>query len=499
MTKLDVLRSITFGDRVAEQEGASLEKYFVETDHWKRLYSGDVDVIYGPKGSGKSALYTLLLARSEDLAHRGILLAAAENPRGATAFKDLVVDPPASEPEFIALWKLYLASLVGSVLADAGVSGSEADTLRAALEAEGLIEPGPDLRSRLRRARDYVRRGFRAESIQGGVGIDPATGLPSDFTGKITFREPSRQGAEGGYSSVDRLLALGDDTLAREGRSLWILLDRLDVAFIDNPQLEQNALRALFHVYIDMLGLRSLALKIFLRTDIWRRITTAGFREASHITRDMTISWNPQSLLHLVVSRAIQNTSVQDHYGVTPADVLASHSKQQTFFYRVFPSQVDVGSRKPQTFEWVLSRTRDGTGYTAPREVIHLLGSLKAEQARRLEIGDEEPGNGLLFSRAAFKDALREVSRARLEQTLYAEYPELKPPLEKLRGGKTQHSLGSLSRVWGVSDAEAQATAQHLVEVGFFEVRRARTASEYWVPVLYRPGLDLVQGRAQAD
>ena len=52
----------------------------METDHWRRLYAGSVDVIYGPKGSGKSA-YSLLLARSSDLFDRGVILACGEPSR----------------------------------------------------------------------------------------------------------------------------------------------------------------------------------------------------------------------------------------------------------------------------------------------------------------------------------------------------------------------------------------------------------------------------------
>jgi ABC-type lipoprotein export system ATPase subunit len=61
MNKKDLLNSITFGQRVAEEEGDFLATYFVETDQWKRLYSGEVDIVYGPKGSGKSALYPVCL------------------------------------------------------------------------------------------------------------------------------------------------------------------------------------------------------------------------------------------------------------------------------------------------------------------------------------------------------------------------------------------------------------------------------------------------------
>src|SRR3990172_776082 len=121
MDKHAVLRSISFGQRVAEEETDVLSTYFVETDHWERLYQGDIDIVYGPKGSGKSALYSLLLSKSGELFERSILLVAGENPRGATAFRDLVTDPPASEREFLGLWKLYVASLLHSTLSEWGI------------------------------------------------------------------------------------------------------------------------------------------------------------------------------------------------------------------------------------------------------------------------------------------------------------------------------------------------------------------------------------------
>jgi ABC-type lipoprotein export system ATPase subunit len=82
MSKRDLLKQIDFGHRIAEEEGTALTSYFVETDNWRRLVNGEVDVVYGPKGSGKSALYALLVARTNDLFDRKTLLVPAENPRG---------------------------------------------------------------------------------------------------------------------------------------------------------------------------------------------------------------------------------------------------------------------------------------------------------------------------------------------------------------------------------------------------------------------------------
>lgn len=496
MKKLDVLAGITFGQRVAEDETDELTRYFVETDLWRRLFSGEVDVVYGPKGAGKSALYALLTARSDQLFDRAILLAPAENPRGAPAFRGLVADPPADEAEFIGLWKLYIACLLAELFEDYGIKGGSATTLRDALEREHLIQRPKNLSGIVRGVADYVRQGIRGASLEGGVEVESTTGLIKGFTGKITFQEPSAAGKDRGYLSIDYLLAESERALAADGLSAWILLDRLDVAFAESALLEQNALRALFHVYLDLLGHPHIRLKIFLRSDIWERITKAGFREASHITRHMTISWDPRTLLNLVVKRAIQNRVLEDFYKTTPDAVLASTESQEAFLYRMVPRQVDVGPNKPNTFEWMLGRTRDGTGQTAPRELIHLLNCLREVQVRRLEVGDKEPDGEELFVRAAFKDALTAVSRVRLEQTLYAEYPAFRRRLDALRKEKTLHTARTLAKIWGIQLDEAATIAHELVDLGVFEQRGSKEDPQYWVPFLYRDALDMVQGTA---
>jgi hypothetical protein len=497
MDKYEILRSITFGQRVAEDETEVLSTYFVETDHWQRLYRGDIDVVYGPKGSGKSALYSLLLSKSSDLFDRNILLVAGENPRGATAFRDLVTDPPSTEREFIALWKLYVVSLLHGALAEYEIRNESAAQLEAALTREGLVKGSRSLAGLLRAVVDYARRAIRPQAVEGGVEIDPATQLPRGFKGKIIFSEPGREASDPELRSVDRLLGLANTALSEAGFEAWVLLDRLDVAFAEDVELESNALRALFRVYLDLLAFPDVKVKIFLRTDIWARVTTQGFREASHITRHVTITWNRSSLLNLVVRRALHNPELRTAYGVTEDLSRQSVDAQERFFYRLCPDQVDVGPNKPNTVDWLLSRTRDGTKANAPRELIHLLNSLREVQVRRFEIGEEPPEAEQLFARPSFKDALPEVSKIRLEQTLYAEYPAQKEWLEKLRGAKTLQTPETLAAIWGVTVQAAIIQAGELVTVGFFETRGTRQAPEYWVPFLYRDALDLVQGAAE--
>lgn len=493
MNKREVLAATRFGTRIAEDEIEHLAQYFVETEQWRKVAAGDVDVVYGPKGSGKSALYALLRMGREERLAKGIIVAPGENVRGTPVFEELVADPPASEEQFRGLWKFYFLSLIGSAFLIIEVKSEPAKRVIEALEREGLIVAEWSLRRMLRAALDYVRR---VDGVAGGVKLNPVTGTPEGLEAKVTLREPGAEERARGFVSADTLLEMADQGLASEGMKLWILLDRLDVAFADSEALEANALKALFRVYRDMAALSNFAVKIFLRDDIWARITDVGFREASHITRAITITWNAPALLHLVVRRLLHNPALREFYAVDTDAVLASTEEQKKLFYRVFPSQVDAGARKSTTFDWMLTRTADGSRQTAPRELIHLLNAARDQQLKSLEMGAPEPPEEALFDRAALKAALPEVSKVRFEQTLCAEHPVLKPLLEHLEGEKTQQTPASLAKIWGVNASEALSKAEQLAEIGFFEKRGSKEQPLFWVPFLYRDALNMVQGPA---
>jgi hypothetical protein len=331
------------------------------------MFSGDVDVVYGAKGSGKSAIYSLLFSHEAELRGRGIQVVAGGNPRGTPIFRELVTDPPAGEEEFRGLWKLYFLCLVGQFLRSSGsVPDSGVKVLRK-LEEARLLPPDGRLSGMLRSVMDYVRR---ADSIGIGVEIDKATGMPSGVLGKITLREPNFSLQEAGLISVDELLRDADSALEKLKLNVWLLLDRLDVVFTESDDLESNAIRGLFRVYLDLQSLKAIDIKIFLRTDIWSRIKykgDQGFREASHISRHTTISWSNQSLVNLIVRRFLHNEAIRKAYGADA--ILADSTKQLKFLGQMLPPQGN--------FDWLLSRLRDGSRATAPRELIHFLDCAK--------------------------------------------------------------------------------------------------------------------------
>jgi hypothetical protein len=208
--KLRLLREVQFGRRVAEDESQFLAKYFVETNSWRQIFNNEVDVVYGAKGAGKSALYSLLVARSGELFDRNVLLVPAENPRGTPVFSELVTDPPASQREFVGLWKLYISTILYSTFKEYDFSGTHVNEIRDALAAESLIQGAAPLKTVLQSVWSYVRRFFRPESLEGGIEIDPISNLPKGVRGKITFSEPTITGSISGQRSVDDLLSLAN-------------------------------------------------------------------------------------------------------------------------------------------------------------------------------------------------------------------------------------------------------------------------------------------------
>lgn len=492
--KQRILEAASFGERIAELEMKELASYFVVTEQWRQLVAGEKDIVYGPKGSGKSALYSLLMQKEGELFDRGILVIAAEKPSGTPAFQDLAKDPPAAEHEFIVVWKLYFLSLVARALQDWDVQTPEARRVYDALRELGLLEYKSP-KALLRMVRKHARRLATAESFEATVLVDPGSGAPVGISGKLTVSENGGEN-RAPYVPIDQLMEDADSALADADLKVWIVIDRLDVAFAEHDDLEHRALRALFKAYLDMQALGNTSLKIFLRTDIWRRITREGFREASHIAKNLTITWERTSLLNLVVRRMLKNSGICMHYDLDANDVYSSVTAQEEFINRIFPDQVDPG-KHPSTFDWMLTRTQDSTGQTAPRELIHLLSSLRDSQLRLIEIGHEPPPGQQLFDRAAFKTALREVSYTRLTQTIYAEYPQMQPFIEHLEGGKTQQTISTLRGIWSVDASEARRLASVLVDIGFFEARGSKNSPVYWVPFLYRDALRMVQGEAR--
>jgi hypothetical protein len=496
ISKIEILKKLRFGERIAEEELDQLERYFVATDQWSRVFSGEVDVVYGSKGAGKSAIYALIDKRQSELFDRGIIIRGAENVRGSTAFKDVLGDPPPSERSFVDLWKLYLLIIATSTIRDYGINDKNTEHLVKALAEAQLLPETASLGQLFQRAKKLIWSYVfpDKESVEWTITLEPTTGLPI-VTRKVNLKRNVSPDEVKIDLPLDELLGFANSALSKSGFVLWILFDRLDVAFNDTPELERNALRALFRAYNDFKAFNQLKLKLFVRDDIWERITEGGFAEASHITKTATITWSYESLLNLFTRRLLTNIDFVKAFRIDVQSVEGDFERQTDLIESILPDKVETGNN-PSTFRWMVNRIQDGTGKSAPRELIHLSEMIRQQQIGRLERGEDETAGSALFERAVFKPALQEVSKVRYEQTFKAENPSLTPFTEKLKGQKTEQTHDTLSALWAIRGEELERVIERLVKAGFFEKRVIKEETTYWVPFIYRDALELVQGKA---
>jgi hypothetical protein len=488
-TKRDVVEKLYIGQGIAERETDTLAQYFFQTIQWDRIYAGEIDIILGPKGSGKSAIYFLLKKREGELEQRGIYLVTAENPQGEPVFRQIVTASPKDERSFSFLWKLYFLVIATKKLDEFPAISPHISPIVEILKNEGLLPTGFSLARALRSVLDYVKSHLSFSAVEGHVELDPVTGLPKVF-GKITFDTPSEKQRKVGISSVEELLSELNSALEKSKHRVWVVLDRLDVVFEEDKAIERLALRSLFRVYNDFFGLKNISLKIFLRDDIWKTITEGGFREASHFVRRVELTWNRNSLANLLMRRIVSSQLVLTCFGIDPSKMLNNFEKQILFFNSLFPSAIPIfGDVLKQALDWIVFSTKDGKGINTPREVIELLNFAREFEVSRLERGEQVARDNILFGQEALFAAVKRLSKYKIEQTILSEYPEVKKYINALYNRKQFSFTDSdLMKIWEIDNTEAQLAAVKLGEIGFFRVNPNKS---YTIPHFYGYGLGI--------
>jgi len=159
-------------------------------------------------------------------------------------------------------------------------------------------------------------------------------------------------------------------------------------------------------------------------------------------------------------------------------------------FATVFPEKVDPGSKRPLTWDWILTRIRDGNGVKSPRNLVDfVIKAIEAQQRREATSPRAHVPGQALITGDALKRALVELSAERLEDTLLAEAGEAVEYIARFEGGKAEHNDDTLRVLFG---AESGAVSKQLTSLGFLE----SIGQTYKVPMLYRSGMHITNGKA---
>ena len=128
-----------------------------------------------------------------------------------------------------------------------------------------------------------------------------------------------------------------------------------------------------------------------------------------------------------------------------------------------------------------------------PRDVIDLTRRAIQWESDRCRADADGTSEHIISARAILY-GLGEVSIAKKTNLLKAEFPHLWPHIAKFEGGKTEYNVKTLKRMF---DADWHEVCSDLVSIGILQQRgRSNGGSEtYWIPHLYRKGLDLTQGK----
>ena len=477
-----VLQELDLGSSVAEYDLA-LERYFVETQTFRSLLSGNYDVVAGDKGTGKTAIFRILKEQAQQFPELvGIEIIPAFNPAGTPVFQRLAESETLSESAYISVWKSYMLALVGNWILGLSEGDYDNDTARldALLTRTGLRSlddtPGTVFSQLVNRIKHLIRR---TSAVEANASIDPS-GIPIigtrlEFGGNEEFEELSRH---------DEALRLLNRILENWDTTVWIVLDRLDEAFQSQPALEKPALRAILRTYLDFNEFSRMRIKLFVRKDLFGRITAGGFVNLTHINaRKIEITWDEDDLDSLLHKRLTDKEQFVVNLGVQADDA-------NQIFDAIFPKQVEPGPRKPTTWTWMMGRIRDGNGVKPPRNLIDLVLKSRESQLRREERAPREYRNGLpLIEADALKRGLEALSNQRVEDTLLAEAGEAANDIEMFRRGKAEHNATSLKSLLGDNHEEKVRLLQQL---GFLEP----VGVNYKVPMIYRSGLEITQGKA---
>jgi hypothetical protein len=485
----EVLEKLNLGNSVAEFD-INLQKYFLETQIYRDFVNDIFDIVSGDKGTGKTAIYRIVKDRYREIPElEHIEIISGFNDTGNPVFQRLSQAEVLTEGKYITVWKSYILSLLGNYVLDIceGSFTHSMKELDKVLIALGLRTRDTSALTIFSMITNLLKRVTNPSSAEVKITITDA-GMPVIIP-RLEFADIVQQDV-GNQKIINNEDALGllNKCVAELGINIWMILDRLDEAFAGFPVIEIPVLRALLRTYLDIQAFDCLKLKLFVRNDLFRKITQGGFVNLTHINaKRVQIIWTDEDIYNVLCQR------LRSSEGFISVLGFPENISNETLFPSVFPKQVDVGNRKPSTWKWILARIMDGNALLPPRNLIDLLNKAKETQARREERAPREYSREIsLFEADSLRKALAALSDQRVQDTLLAESGYLAQYIEAFRNGKAEHNVESIKRQIGLSDEESGKIIQELKAIGFL----GTVGESYKIPMLYRGGLNITQGKA---
>jgi MinD-like ATPase involved in chromosome partitioning or flagellar assembly len=420
-----VIESFHFTGLNAGDINQNLDLLFQKTANFDKFLDETTCLIRGRKGTGKTALYLLLLQRELDakkLAHGRldavILLSGHGSYQKSRPSRDefqfINRELQQKQGSWEAFWRAYL--------------------MLTAFQNKQWILPKNNQEQKL-----------KFTPLQAILKKLPVDSWQSEHTKSLL--ELSTDG--------DLILLVKDalDSLDRHhvqaSQKLWFLYDDLDEDFPERGDIRSQALTGLFQLIqaCDARGLKTIRFKIFLREDIWKRL---NFDNKSHLNgRDLLLQWNRVDFLRLALRQANLSSEFKDLVDrFAPVENIdrANEDTLNLALEILWGSRRRAGSRAKYVSRWVYERLTDSSGTTFPRSLIVLLQGAKEQELTYKGQSIQHP-NDRLFRGKSLEVGLEKASEERCD-AIRQEYPDLDKFFQSLEGKPALLNREDLQQSW---------------------------------------------------
>jgi cellulose biosynthesis protein BcsQ len=446
-----IIESLQFPPLNAAALSQNLSELFQKTANFEKFLDETTCLIKGRKGTGKTALYLLLLKHqsvAQQLAHgrlNNVIFFSGhgsfhETRPSRNEFQIINQNLEENKGSWEAFWRAYLLLRIAH---------------NKELQVSKIIQGDKfqDLRSILKKlSRDHWQSEHTQTLIQLSVDSQLRLVIPD-------------------------ALDLIHQKQRNNGQNLWFLYDDLDEDFPETDGIRQKALTGLFQLIqaCDARRLTSIRFKVFLREDIWSHL---NFDNKSHFNgRDLLLEWTRVDFLRLALRQAMQSPDFKhlvDRSSPIESIDQATEESLDSALEPLWGSRRRRGSKAKYVSRWIYERLTDSSGTTFPRSLSALLQGAKEQELTYKGQTSVQPPTDRLLRSKSLEIGLEKASEERCD-AIKQEYPDLCPFFDALEGIPALPSREELDSVWQKTAQGVRATfeefADYLSEIGLAKWR----------------------------
>ena len=470
-----LIESLKFPALNAAAPSQNLSELFQRTANFEKFLDENTCLIKGRKGTGKTALYSLLLkyqAVAKKLAHGrldNVMFLSGHGSFHASRpsrneFQVISQSLQQSNCSWESFWRAYLIFRIAQI---------------THLKFSNLLKD-----SKFKTLREILRRSsgenWKAEYTEALIQLSTETHL------RLILPD-----------ALD-LFSLNQNS---GSQTLWFLYDDLDEDFPEQDVIRKDALTGLFQLIqaCDARRVTSIRFKVFLREDIWGQL---NFDNKSHFNgRDLLLRWTRIDFLRLALRQAMQSPEFKDLVDrSSPIESIdqANEENLDHALTSLWGSRRRAGNKAKYVSRWIYERLTDSSGTTFPRSLSALLqGAREQELTYKGQASVQSPTDRLLRGKS-LEIGLEKASEERCD-AIRQEYPNLEKFFDALNGIQALPSKEDLIDVWSETAREVSSTFDEFSDLlNSIGIAKWRTKEErYSFADIYVYGFKMIRSGAK--